>query len=116
MKIRIKDLKIQGIIGIYNQEKLEKQTILVNLEINYDEGNSKTTDNIDEGLNYHPICEHIRELIENNQYGLLEKLVNDIGNYIISLGKVSSVHVEVDKPEAPIDGLGSVSVSEIFSK
>lgn len=116
MKIKIKDLKIQGIIGIYQKEKLEKQTILVNLEIDYDEGDSKNSDNIDEGLNYHPICEYIRNLIENNQYGLIEKLVNDIGNYVISLDKVKTAYVEVDKPEAPIEGLRSVSVSEIFSK
>ncbi|HCR85884.1 MAG TPA: dihydroneopterin aldolase [Alphaproteobacteria bacterium] len=116
MIVKIKNLTIEGILGIYEFEQRKKQRIVVNLEIDFDEGDAPKTDSIHSTMNYHPICDGIRKMLAENNFQLVERVVYVVGQYVLSYAQVRSVKVEIDKPDAPIEGLESVSVSEFYQK
>ena len=116
MIIRIKDLEALCMIGVYEQEKHQKQKLIVNMKIEFDEGQAGASDLLDDTLDYHPICNNVREMLHNNEYELVERAVNEVGKYLLSLDKVVAADVEIDKPEAPIEGIRCVSVSKYFKK
>lgn len=116
MIIKIKNLRVEAVIGVYDTEKKYKQPLLINLEIDYNEGVAPKTDRIDDTLNYHTVTDRVREYVENTKFDLLEKLVEEISKIVLSYEKVHSVSIQIDKPEAPIQGIESVSVSKIFKK
>ncbi len=116
MIIKIKNLAVNMILGVYEFEKQGTQKVIVNLEIDFDEGNAAETDNIKDTLNYHPICDDVTAILKDRPYELIETVVEKIGKYILSYEIVNSVNVEIDKPEAPIEGVESLSVSKLFKK
>ena len=116
MKIIIKQIAVKTLLGVYEEEKQQKQKILIDLEIDYDAGNAPYSDDVADTLNYHPIILDIQEMLSNGEYELLERAVQVVGEYLLSLKLVNSAHVKIDKPEAPIDNIGCISVAEFFKK
>ena len=51
-KIRITDLVLKTLIGCHAAERIEKQTILVNIEMVVDISKAIETDHIDDTVNY----------------------------------------------------------------
>jgi len=74
MIIKIKNLKVDMIIGVYEFEKQNKQLVIVNLEIDFDEGKAPETDNIEDTLNYHPLCTDITNMLTEKPYELIVPL------------------------------------------
>lgn len=116
MIIIIKNLKVKGMLGVYEEEKHAKQTVIVNAEIDFDEGPSIESDNIEDTLDYHPICNEISRIISEGNYELLEKMLNDIGKFILSDEKVNWAYVRLDKPEAPIENIDAICMAKKFER
>lgn len=116
MIAKIKNLTTTALVGVYEFELQKKQKIIINLEIDYDAGVAPETDKIEDCMNYHPICDGVKKLVSDTKYELIEKICNEVGKYVLSYDKVRSVKVEIDKPEAPIEGIESVSVSDFYRK
>jgi dihydroneopterin aldolase/2-amino-4-hydroxy-6-hydroxymethyldihydropteridine diphosphokinase len=114
MIIKIKNLTTHMILGVYEFEKRQKQKVVVNLEIDFDEKDAAITDDISDTLNYHPICDKVTEILQEKPYQLIETVVQKIGDYIMDFEIVNSCIVEIDKPEAPIDNVESLSVTQHF--
>jgi 7,8-dihydroneopterin aldolase/epimerase/oxygenase len=114
MKIKIKDLTCETIVGVYASEKKVNQPLVINVSIDYNEGESPRTDRIADTLNYHKVVDKISAHVRGTKFDLLEKVVEDIGNIVLSFERVKGCKVEVDKPNAPIEGLRSISVSKKF--
>ncbi len=116
MILKIKNLTAKTIIGVYNDEKLRRQKLVVNAELDYDEGKSPQSDSINDTMNYHPICDKITYLLESGDFHLIEYVCEEIGKICLSTPQVRSAKIEVDKPEAPLKGVDSVSVTKIFTR
>ncbi len=116
MIIKIKNLHCETVIGVYQSEKTQKQPLVVNVKIDYDEGKSPITDNIEDGMNYHLIVDKIKEHIESRNFELVERVVEEVGEIVMSYNKVRSCKVEVDKPKGPIEFIDSFSVSKKFKR
>ncbi|MDX1949373.1 MAG: dihydroneopterin aldolase [Rickettsiales bacterium] len=114
MLLKIKDLTAKTTIGVYDNEKLRQQRLVVNIEMDYDEGNSCNSDNINDTMNYHPICDEITALLENGDNHLIEFVCEKIGKICLSYQQVRSAKVEVDKPEVPLKSVRSISVTKQF--
>jgi FolB domain-containing protein len=114
MVIKIKNLRIDVLLGVYEQERHKKQPIIINLEIDYNAGESDQTDDIKDTLDYHQITMDVTEAIENTDFELLESIVSVIEHRLKAFERIQRAVIEVDKPEAPIDNIDSVSVTKIF--
>ena len=99
-KIVIKDLLLRGIIGINEDERVNKQDILINLTLFSDIRKAADSDNISDAVNYRTITKRIIKHIEESSDFLVEKLVSDIAEMILMEFNVEKAIVRVEKPGA----------------
>lgn len=99
-QIIIKDLLIQGIIGINEWEREKPQDILINLALYIDTRQAAQTDSIEDCVNYDTVVKNVMALVENAKRYTIEALANDIARLCLSEPKVAKVRLRVEKPEA----------------
>ena len=99
--IRIKNLLIRTYIGFNPEELVNKQDVIINLEI---EANiSDSAMEADEPLDifdYKTITKKVISLVQDGRFKLLEVLTKNILDLILEDEKVQRAKVEVDKPHA----------------
>jgi len=100
MEIKIKNLRLRCIIGIFDWERTTLQDVVINASIEFDGDKAAQSDKIEDTVNYKSITKNIIELVESSQFFLLEKLGNEILQLIMADSKVKQACVEVDKPKA----------------
>jgi len=98
--IRITDLKLRAIIGIFDWERTEKQDVIINVLMEYDAGKAIKTDKINHALDYKAITKKIITKVEVSNFFLLEKLADMILNIVMENKKVLKAQIRVDKPLA----------------
>ncbi len=100
-KIRVKDLLIRTYIGFNPDELVNKQDVVINLEIETDIPNSALeSDEPEDIFNYKVITKKIITLVQEGRFKLLEVLTKRILDTIMEDEKVKWARVEVDKPHA----------------
>lgn len=100
MKIRIKNLRLRTVVGIYAWERKEAQDVIINIDLEFDGSRAAETDNIKDTVDYKSLKKHIIKEVEASRFQLLEKLAGHILDIVMSDQKVYRAHVEVDKPNA----------------
>jgi D-erythro-7,8-dihydroneopterin triphosphate epimerase len=98
--IRIKELRLRTFIGLNEDEQRKRQDVVINIRIDYDAAAAAAADSVDEALDYKAINKAVIQLVEDNRFLLLEKLVHDILTLVLSYHGVERAEVEVDKPHA----------------
>ncbi len=98
-KIIIKNLQAQGILGIYPHERVQKQRILINIVMYTDVRPAAQTDAIEDAVSYEDVSLRVIEWVEKSDAFLVEKLVTDIANLILTEFAVARVRVRVEKPD-----------------
>lgn len=99
-RIRVKNLRLRTYIGFNEDEQRKRQDVVINLRIDYDALAAARSDEPDAALNYRTITKQVINLVESNRFLLLERLVHDILDLVLSHPAASRVEVEVDKPHA----------------
>jgi FolB domain-containing protein len=99
-QIIIKDLLIQGIIGINEEERENPQDILINLSLYTDTRQAAQTDSIEDCVNYDTVVKKVMALVENAKRHTVEALANDIARLCLNEPNVIKVRVRVEKPGA----------------
>lgn len=99
-KIIIRDLLLRGIIGINEDERVNKQDILINLVMYADTRPAAASDRIEDAVNYRTITKRIIQHVESSADFLVEKLVADIAQIILAEFDIEKVRVRVEKPGA----------------
>lgn len=100
-KIRVKNLLVRTYIGFNPEELVNKQDVIINLEIEADIPDSAM--NADEPLDifdYKTITKKIIALVQDGRFKLLEVLTKNILDLVMEDQKVKWARVEVDKPHA----------------
>jgi len=98
--INIRNLRLRTLIGFNPEERLKKQDVVLNIEINYGIDNAVLQDNVEEALNYKVVTKKVIEHVEQGQFLLLEKLVSDVLAICSEHPSVRSSKVTIDKPHA----------------
>jgi FolB domain-containing protein len=99
-QIVIKDLSIQGIIGIKPDERIHKQGILVNAVLYADTRPAAESDDIEDVVNYRTITKQMIAHIEAGEPMLVERLVQELADICLADERVASVEISVEKPGA----------------
>lgn len=109
MNIRIKNLRLRTIIGINDWERVEKQDIVINLELELDGIRAMETDRIEDTVNYKSLTKRVISEVEKSEFYLIEKMAEHILQVVLEDTKIKKATVEVDKPGA-LSYADSVSV------
>lgn len=100
MMIKIKNLRLQPVIGVYAHERIAKQDIIVNMEITYDASAAIASDDLKDALDYDSIKTQVIALVEGSRFHLIEHMAGQIIGIVLKDERVKSATVEVDKPDA----------------
>jgi D-erythro-7,8-dihydroneopterin triphosphate epimerase len=98
--IRVKNLLIRTIIGFNPEERVNRQDVIINLEIEVDVSGAVNTDHQEEIYNYKTITRNIIEFVAESKFNLLEKLTSEVLLLIMKDERVIRAKVEIDKPNA----------------
>ena len=98
--IFIRDLALRCIIGIYPDERREKQDVVINIRLEGDLDAAARSDAIEDTINYKTIKKNIVALVESSRFNLLETLASRILDCCLEDPLVGRAVVTVDKPGA----------------
>ena len=102
-------LKIETIIGIYDWERVTKQTVVLDIEMAYDIQKAAATDDIQYTLDYKKVSKRIISFVESSQYLLVEKLIEEIATLIRTEFNVPWIKITLNKKGA-ISGASDVGI------
>jgi dihydroneopterin aldolase/D-erythro-7,8-dihydroneopterin triphosphate epimerase len=99
-RIEIKDLMIRTVIGVSEEERRDKQDVVINVTLWADLRKAGETDSIDDTVNYRTINKAILAMAENSKFLLVEALAERIAAICLEAAGVQRVEVGVEKPGA----------------
>ena len=99
-KILIKDLHLRTIIGINEEERRNRQDVLINVTLYADTRAAGASDDIDDAVNYRTITKQIIGLVEGSRFYLVEKMCAEITDICLSDPRVERASIRVEKPGA----------------
>jgi 2-amino-4-hydroxy-6-hydroxymethyldihydropteridine diphosphokinase len=99
-RIYIKDLLLRAIIGINEDERRNKQDVLINIVLSADTRAAGVSDDIEDAVNYRTITKRIIALVETSQFFLVEKMAAEIAAICLEDPRVQRATVRVEKPGA----------------
>jgi len=99
-RIHIRDLLVRCIVGIYPDERREKQDVIINIVLHVDLSNAGKSDDIEDTVNYKTIKKSVLVMVQQSEYLLLEKLADEIAQIALNESLVQRVDVSIDKPGA----------------
>ncbi len=110
--LEIKSLVLPVRIGQTEQERQNPQDISFNMTLGFTQAlNDEKTDKLKNSVCYFKICERVKQLTNQNQFALVEKLAFEILTALkAELPAYTRVQVRVQKLKAPVPHLkGGVS-------
>ena len=99
-QIQIKDLLLRTIIGINEEERRNRQDVLINIILHADTSAAGESDSIEDAVNYRTITKRVIKLVEESQFFLVEKMAAEIAAICLDDPRVESATVRVEKPGA----------------
>jgi FolB domain-containing protein len=98
--IKVKNLRLRTIIGIFDWERDHKQDIIINLKLKFDDSKASLSDDINDTVDYKKLTKRIIAEVEQTSFNLIEKLAAYIINIVMEDKKITAAVVKVDKPHA----------------
>ena len=99
-RIYIRDLTLRCLIGIYPEERRERQDVVINVALETDLAPAAASDRIEEAVDYKGMKKRIIALVEGSAFQLIETLADRIAALVLEDARVQRVTVTVDKPGA----------------
>jgi FolB domain-containing protein len=99
-RIVISDLLVRCTIGVHDEERNEKQDVLINLELDVDLHKAGKSDRIEDSVDYRALNKQIVKMAENSQFHLVEALAQSVADICLAHAEVTEARVRVEKPAA----------------
>lgn len=96
--IRISDLTLDCLIGVYAHERAQKQPLVINMVLEADLYPGTVTDRIEDTLSYEELYNDVCRLVEQSTFTLIEALAQAIADTCLAYPRVKSARVCVEKP------------------
>lgn len=91
-------LKAETLIGVYDWERQQRQTLLLDVDIGTDARPAGHSDNIDDTIHYGDVAEALRHNLAQQQFLLLEALAEHVAQFLLDHFGALWVRVRVVKP------------------
>lgn len=99
-QIQIKDLMLRTIVGINDEERRNRQDVLINIVLYADTRAAGASDDINDAVNYRTITKRVISLVEGSQFYLVERMAAEIAAICLDDARVQRAAVRVEKPGA----------------
>lgn len=108
-RIEIRGLRARGRHGVFEHERRQGQTFVVDLTLERDLSGPAASDELGDTVDYGIVAQRVGEAVEQTRFDLLEALAGHLADLALADPSVEAVTVRVAKPEAPL----SVDVAEV---
>ncbi len=98
-KILINNLIMQASVGVYENEKQNKQRIIVNVELLFSNDTEPKQDNLEATQDYSQFRKCLIDIIESQHFQLLEVLVEKLHSTMMRNSYVIGAKVKISKPD-----------------
>ena len=98
-KIVIENLTCNAYVGVYENEKLNKQRITINLEISLINNMKTHTDNLNDVADYGKFRRIILDVVNSKHFNLIETLADNLVKEIETIDKVENIKIKITKPD-----------------
>ncbi|MFS8573586.1 MAG: dihydroneopterin aldolase [Clostridia bacterium] len=110
-RIVVRDMEFYAYHGVFEAEREIGQRFEVDVELHLDLRSAAQADDIDQSINYVDVYTAIKEIVEEQEFRLIESLAEAIAEVLLSAYDLEAVVVRVRKPSVPIGGIvGEVEV------
>ncbi len=99
-RILINDLLVRCIIGVNEDERREKQDVIINLALSADLAKAGKSDRFEDTVDYRAVKKKIVTAVEASSYYLVEALAEAVADLCLSQPGVQKVRVRIEKPGA----------------
>jgi 7,8-dihydroneopterin aldolase/epimerase/oxygenase len=97
----LKDLRVECIIGIYPHERAATQTVLLDIELDYDFAAPSASDAIADAVDYDGIAASVTALLQERGFQLIEAMAEHAAAMLLArVPAAHAVRIEVRKPAA----------------
>ena len=99
-RILIKDLLVRCIIGVRDEERRDKQDVLINVALVTDLRKAGASDRLEDSVDYRALNKQILSMAEHSQFHLVESMAQAIADICLSNPLIQEVMVRGEKPGA----------------
>jgi dihydroneopterin aldolase/D-erythro-7,8-dihydroneopterin triphosphate epimerase len=96
----IQDLRVRTVLGVSDEERREKQDVLISVTLETDTSAPAKSDDLADAVNYRTIAKQILALADRSQFHLAERFAEEIAALCLMETRVKRVRVTVEKPGA----------------
>jgi dihydroneopterin aldolase len=108
-RVFIEELEVQTIIGIFDWEREIKQTISIDLEMEFEIRKAAESDSIEDTLDYKAVSKRLIHFIEDSEFQLVEALAERCAAIVLTDFPVNWLRLKLGKPGA-VRGSSAVGV------
>ena len=112
-RITIVDLEVFYCVGVTEEERAKPQRLLVTVDMNFDFSTAALSDRIEKTINYHTLAQELFKFGEGRSWRLIERLVSNIADRVLSEYGPQAVMVEVKKFPIPQARYVAVSLTKV---
>jgi FolB domain-containing protein len=98
--LMIKDLLVRTVLGVNEEERRDKQDVLISMTLFTDTSLPGTTDKLEDAVNYRTITKKVLALAEQSSFQLIERFAEEIAALCLEEKRLRGVRVTVEKPGA----------------
>ncbi len=98
--IHVRDLLLRAVIGVTDEERRDRQDVLINIDFDVDVRAAGQSDDIDDTVNYRSVTKQIIGLIEDAEFRLVETMATKVAAICLEDQRVQAVRVTIEKPQA----------------
>lgn len=99
-RILIKDLLVRCVIGVHDEERRDKQDVLINLSLSADLQKAGTSDRLEDSVDYRALNKQILSMAESSRFHLVESLAQAVADICLGNPSIKEATVRVEKPGA----------------
>jgi dihydroneopterin aldolase len=111
-ELSVRGIECYGYHGVYEHEKREGQTFVVDLTLGVDTAPAAATDDLRDTVDYGSLVASVKQAVEADPVDLIETLAQRLADVCLRDGRVEWARITVHKPEAPVDAtFGDVTLT-----
>jgi FolB domain-containing protein len=99
-EILIEELLVRCVIGITEEERREKQDVVLDITLHTDTRQAGQTDQFEHTVDYRAIKKRVYTMVEASRCFLVEALAEQVAEVCLEHPKVMEVEITVRKPSA----------------
>ena len=100
----LQGLRVECIVGIYAHERKTRQSVVMDVDLDYDFAAPAASDAFADAIDYDGVAGGITELVQRRAFQLIETMAEETAEMLLErLPHVRRVRLEIRKPDAVPD-------------